>query len=137
MYCPVTRQPSKDCPHSCCKPSENDEPVFNRLLIGQIGSCGCMVKTPEHKYHHPLCHFRLLDEAAWEIQRLKQPHEPAETPVQRKARQMIQNAFTLRDHFTYCEKTMGDSHPCTCGMDAYAKLLRELDQPPTKDEQHG
>ena len=45
-----------------------------------------------------------------------------------KASHTLNNAIVLRDHFTACDKTIGDSHPCTCGMDAYAKLLRELDQ---------
>jgi len=75
---------------------------------------------------------RLLSLNVAEVARLQSP-EPAETPAQRKARQLLQNAFTLRDHFTYCDRTMGDTHGCTCGMDAYAKLLRELDkQPETK-----
>lgn len=38
----------------------------------------------------------------------------------------IQRASILRDHFTACDRTMGDSHPCTCGMDKYRQLLSEL-----------
>lgn len=72
---------------------------------------------------------RLLSLNVAEVARL-QTLAPAETPAQRKARQVLQNAFTLRDHFTYCDRTMGDSHGCTCGMDAYAKRLRQLDQQP-------
>ena len=31
-------------------------------LAQQVGSCSCLTKTPEAKWHDPFCYSRLLDE---------------------------------------------------------------------------
>lgn len=38
----------------------------------------------------------------------------------------VTKAVFTRDHFTACDRTMGDTHPCTCGMAEYAKLLEQM-----------
>jgi hypothetical protein len=50
---------------------ETIEDVAHRLRIGQIASCSCETKTPEVKYHQPYCRYRLLEEGATEIERLR------------------------------------------------------------------
>ena len=47
---------------------------------------------------------------------------------QLKAVRVLNHANLQRDHFTCCDKTMGDSHACTCGMSAYRTLLQQLNE---------
>ena len=42
--------------------------IYTRILIAQIGSCGCMTKTPNVRYHKQDCTYRVLSEAAIEIE---------------------------------------------------------------------
>jgi len=50
--------------------------------------------------------------------------------LNRAARRIADGAALMRDHLSSCDRTMGATHACTCGMWAYSKLLRELDQQP-------
>lgn len=59
----------------------------------------------------------------------KQPSEP-DAKLNRAARRIADGAALMRDHLSSCDRTMGATHACTCGMWAYSKLLRELDQQP-------
>jgi hypothetical protein len=36
---------------------------------------------------------------------------------------LLFNQTGAPDHMTACEKTMGDTHPCTCGADALRRAL--------------
>lgn len=41
------------------------------LVLAQCGSCTCMTKTHEHKYHDETCRYRVLCEAIDEIDKLR------------------------------------------------------------------
>lgn len=71
---------------------------------------------------------------AWEAWQAAPSPEPAEQRLNKAARRIVDGAVSLRDHLTSCDKTMGATHACTCGMWAYARLLQELDSPETKVE---
>lgn len=36
-------------------------------------------------------------------------------------RDILEPAADINDHFSACDRTMGPSHPCTCGMDKYKR----------------
>lgn len=76
-------------------------------------------------------HFDKLTDEVWTGLESPSP-EPAEQRLNKAARRIVDGAFALRDHMTSCDKTMGATHACTCGMWAYARLLQELDSPETK-----
>lgn len=38
------------------------EPLVDRLIQASIGGCSCQTKSPELRWHDPLCHFRLFSE---------------------------------------------------------------------------
>lgn len=37
--------------------------LVDRLFEAQVASCSCQTKTPEIRYHDPMCHYRLFAEA--------------------------------------------------------------------------
>lgn len=39
------------------------------------------------------------------------------------ARKMLWDGGGRPDHMSACERTMGDTHPCTCGAEAFRKIL--------------
>ena len=41
------------------------------------------------------------------------------------------------DHMTACDRTMGASHPCSCGADEARRILDSADQRPTEDSTDG
>ena len=49
--------------------------VFTLYTIAVIGSCTCLTKTNEVKYHEEDCHYRLVSEAQerilWNLEELK------------------------------------------------------------------
>jgi hypothetical protein len=45
--------------------------TLKRLQNAQYGSCSCLTKTPELKYHDESCKFRLCAEAEAEIHHLQ------------------------------------------------------------------
>lgn len=47
-----------------------NEDLLYRLSTAMIASCSCMTKTPELKYHDPLCPYRLYAESKIEILKL-------------------------------------------------------------------
>lgn len=49
-----------------------DYDILHRLIFGIGGSCSCLTKTHEVKYHTPLCKYRLLMDAHAEIVKLRQ-----------------------------------------------------------------
>lgn len=59
--------------------------------------------------------------------------EPREEQLNKAARKIVAGAVSLRDHLSSCDKTMGDTHACTCGMWAYRRLLESMDSPETKE----
>lgn len=47
----------------------DERPLLERLLAAQVGGCNCLTKSPDTKFHSPVCHYRLHFEAAEEISR--------------------------------------------------------------------
>lgn len=45
--------------------------LVKRLFEAQVASCTCLTKSPDWKYHNPLCHYRLCHEAKEEIESLR------------------------------------------------------------------
>jgi hypothetical protein len=46
------------------------EPLVDRLIQASVGGCSCHTKSPELKWHDPLCHFRLFSECIEVIARM-------------------------------------------------------------------
>ena len=55
------------------EPQSAVAPLIDRLLEAGVGGCSCDTKPPELRYHSPICHFRLHEEARAEIERLSFP----------------------------------------------------------------
>lgn len=63
-----------------------EERLIERLNLASIGACTCLVKTPVPRYHDARCRYRILQEAANQIERLREtltfpritPEAPAE-----------------------------------------------------------
>lgn len=45
--------------------------IIERLVEAAVGTCTCGAKRPEPFWHHPTCRYKLLAEAAFEIERLR------------------------------------------------------------------
>jgi len=52
--------------------------LADRLFFAQVAGCTCLTKTPETKYHKPLCHFRLFVESLKRIAELESRAEEIE-----------------------------------------------------------
>lgn len=59
--------------------------ILERIVESAVGACKCGTKEAELSWHHPTCLWRVLSEAAFEIERLRKALAEAEAkPVPRK-----------------------------------------------------
>lgn len=67
--CPA---PSKDEPAVpvTIDPKEQKEHALHKLCLAMIGSCKCVTKTNDWRFHNEICTYRLLNEAAEAIKKI-------------------------------------------------------------------
>ena len=61
-------------------------------------------------------------EGCWQCDRLEDEIERLSDKLIR-VRAMLYDVSGVPDHMTHCDRTMGATHPCTCGANAIRVLL--------------
>jgi hypothetical protein len=79
------------------KPASGHD-ILLRIVESAEGACACGTKEAELSWHHPTCLWRVLSEAAFEIERLRTQLEAVEAkpaPVRKKAPDRRQTSLML------------------------------------------